>query len=1006
MRSVSEQASPDSDQRRVEALRRLGVLETLDDGALDHFVDLAAQVFDTPAALVTVLDTDRQWYLATSGVEKREGIGRDMAFCDHTIRHRGLMVVEDTALDSRFSANPMVTGPPGVRFYAGVPLVTEDGHAVGALCVVDVRPRTVTPYQEAMLVVLAEQVMTQWELAVARRAREGAPLSTPAGSPELEHLAALVAEGAVGYVEASLDGVIESVNPAACRMLGYRADELVGTSAQDLAHPDHREATAVAFTDLAAGVHTSYEATRVYRHRTGRKVYLRCSVRRIPGVGSEPPRVVALLEDLTGRLTADTNRLIAERGRQAILGTATDAFISIDDLGAVLDWNAAAVRLFGFSAAEAVGRQLWSLIVPERSVERHRQGVVQAGRGNASSLIGVPTELAALHKDGSELLVELTLWSTPASDGKLNFHGFCRDISERVANRTALSRSHRQLTASREQFIDAFEASPTAEGIVDGQGLLVAVNGAMCRFLGCEASALLGRAWVVLLHELDTSMAGDLLAQVRETGRSVDRCEVRCLAGDERTVWGLLTMSAMRAEASENRVVIRIENIQDYKDLQSTMIRQASHDPVSGLPNRSLFVESLRQALTRPRAEAVAVGVLVVEGLGDVIDRDGYAAADAVLAQIASRLIDQLDADVPIAILQTAQFGILVPEGAARAADLARRLVAAIADPFDLPGGTVLLTGNAGISMATPSPGHEETVIGRAIQDAEAAATAARKDGAETIAFSSPAVRHQQKRRRRMELLIHEALENNRIRLDYQPVFDLTTGLIVSAEALLRVSDADGRPVPPLDLIPVAETTGQIGEIGRQVLTLAAEQSAQWFADHGTLLPVAVNVSPVQLTRPDFLRHVYAALEQAGGPPHSLSLELTESVLLEAGSTGVEKLRLLRDDGILLAIDDFGTGYASLSYLRELPATTLKIDRSFVQGIPYDPAAVAIVESVIALAKNFNMTCIAEGIETETQLTYLAERAVLGQGYLLGRPASSSVIDSMLSHLALTALPA
>jgi len=434
-----EHADPDPDSLRAGALQRLGVLHSLGDGALDHVVSLAARLLHTPAALVTLVDAERQWVVSSIGVEEQAVASQYVAFCDHTIRQQGVMVVEDATLDPRFMDNPMVTGAPGIRFYAGTPLVTSDGYAVGALCVLDVLPRTVTASQEAMMSELGEQIMTQWELSAAERAT-GVEAGASSGGDglRLQPLETLIFQGAVGSIETSLDGVIVSVNTAAARMIGYEVADLIGTSALDLVHPDHRTDVDGAITDLVPDRHPAYGANRIYRHRTGSKVYVRCSVIRTAGLGERGPRVMALLEDLTGRFAADTSRLVAERAREAILATATDAFISSDHVGAVVDWNAAAERLFGFTAAEAVGRPVWKLIIPERSVERHRRGLALAATGVRSSLIGVPTELTALHKDGSEIAVELTLWSTPSGEGTLHFHAFCRDISERVASRKRL----------------------------------------------------------------------------------------------------------------------------------------------------------------------------------------------------------------------------------------------------------------------------------------------------------------------------------------------------------------------------------------------------------------------------------------------------------------------------------------------------------------------------------------------------------------------------------------
>jgi EAL domain-containing protein (putative c-di-GMP-specific phosphodiesterase class I) len=276
--------------------------------------------------------------------------------------------------------------------------------------------------------------------------------------------------------------------------------------------------------------------------------------------------------------------------------------------------------------------------------------------------------------------------------------------------------------------------------------------------------------------------------------------------------------------------------------------------------------------------------------------------------------------------------------------------------------------------------------------------------GLETFAPLSPELRKAQDLQARMVSRIQEALHHDEVRVDYQPIFDLSSGLVVCAEALVRLTDADGRPIPPAQLIPAAEASGLIVELGRRVLRLAALQAARWREEHGVLLPIAVNVSAAQLTQPGFSQAVLDAVEDAGVPPEALLIELTESLLLDTGSGGMEQLRQLSAAGIELAIDDFGTGYASLSLLHDLPACTLKIDRSFVAGIPDDHRAVAIVSGVIGLARNFDMICIAEGIESETQLAYLAERGVYGQGFLLGRPDHASVVGWIIANGG-TALP-
>ncbi len=245
---------------------------------------------------------------------------------------------------------------------------------------------------------------------------------------------------------------------------------------------------------------------------------------------------------------------------------------------------------------------------------------------------------------------------------------------------------------------------------------------------------------------------------------------------------------------------------------------------------------------------------------------------------------------------------------------------------------------------------------------------------------------------------IRAALEDDRVALAYQPVFDLTTGLMVAVEALLRLRDADGVVKSPYEVIGVAEKSGLITDIGWRVLQLAATQGGVWRDQYGVIVPVAVNVSAAQLGSSDFPTDVLAAVERAGLPPHALTLELTETVMLGGRSPGSEQLRDLRTAGFELAIDDFGTGYASLSYLHELPASALKIDQTFVSGLPDDRRSVAIVAGVVALARHCGIACIAEGIETEAQREHLVGLGVLGQGFLLGRPGDAKAIGELIEQ--------
>jgi diguanylate cyclase (GGDEF)-like protein len=496
--------------------------------------------------------------------------------------------------------------------------------------------------------------------------------------------------------------------------------------------------------------------------------------------------------------------------------------------------------------------------------------------------------------------------------------------------------------------------------------------------------------------------------------------EQRYVRRDGTLLWGRLAVSVVRdVEGAPLYFVIQIEDITEFREAQAELEYRALYDPLTGLANRSLLMDRLANTLPISlRPGHVGIGFCDVDDFKQINDTHGHHAGDEVLKEIARRLLSAVRDGDTVARMGGDEFILLLTDvdSLLDAEGVMERATRAIAQPIMVDGVTLRVGLSRGLALSR-SGVSADTLL----RNADAALYAAKKNGRggcvvyhpllegasdhleEALARNDPSPAPVETTvleydRSHLEELIREALDNDRVRVAYQPVFDLSSGMIVGAEALLRLSDSAGRPVPPLQVIPAAEASGQIVEIGRRVLQLAAEQSARWRADHGVLLPIAVNVSAAQLNLPGFPAHVLDAVERAGVPPEALVIELTESVMLRTGSGGVQQLSELRDAGIELAIDDFGTGYASLSLLHELPAATLKIDQSFISGIPHDDRAVAIVAGVIELSQSLGMYCIAEGIETETQRAYLVEHGVLGQGYLLGRPDDDASISRILAR--------
>jgi diguanylate cyclase (GGDEF)-like protein len=418
--------------------------------------------------------------------------------------------------------------------------------------------------------------------------------------------------------------------------------------------------------------------------------------------------------------------------------------------------------------------------------------------------------------------------------------------------------------------------------------------------------------------------------------------------------------------------------------LVARLRRLAYSDQLTGLPNRLTFNRRLRRALRAP-GRPVAVLLLDLDGFKQVNDRFGHATGDRLLTAIAARMRDALGDAGMIARLGGDEFAVLVDDRPAAPERLAERLLAALQP---LPGEEDLgIHPSASIGIAEYGPQH--TSHTDLLRDADIAMYAAKAAGKSAYRCCTPALRESAVSRAELIADLRRAVDEGQLHLEYQPIVDLATGSVRSAEALVRWRHPRLGMLSPARFLPLAEETGLILPIDRWVIHEACRAAAVW-RERAPDATVAVNISTAHLRRPDLIATVTAATAGAGLPPRALTLELTESALIEGSDVVLDRLRQLRDLGIGIAIDDFGTGYSSLSYLHRIPATELKIDRSFVTRLDAeDVRAYATVEMVTRLAAAFDLTVVAEGVETGGQ--HAAVTAIgcrHGQGWRYGRPAA------------------
>lgn len=427
------------------------------------------------------------------------------------------------------------------------------------------------------------------------------------------------------------------------------------------------------------------------------------------------------------------------------------------------------------------------------------------------------------------------------------------------------------------------------------------------------------------------------------------------------------------------------------------MNHQVQYDPLTQLPNRTLFRQHCHNALLRAARQGRTVGLLHLDldNFENINDSLGYTAADELLVLVATRLQETLSGADTLARLGADEFAILV-EGSSdetELAEIAQALLDTLTQPFEVRGQSLYLTASIGITCH-PGEGNEAEVL---LKNADVAMHAAKSAGRNRYAFFSEALNSRALEFLTFKSALRAALERNELSLHYQPRVDLRSGKVLSAEALMRWNHPNLGNVPPVRFIPVAEETGLINALGEWALWEGCRQQKAWF-DAG-IAPghVAINLSAKQMAQPELVETVREVLKQTGLPPDQLELEITESALMSDPADVADKLNALRAMGVVIALDDFGTGYSSLSYLKRFPLDYMKIDQSFVRGIPGDEDDVAITRTIVSLARNLRLKTVIEGVETEQQLAFAQDEGCDEcQGFWFSKPLPAAEMEALL----------
>jgi len=554
------------------------------------------------------------------------------------------------------------------------------------------------------------------------------------------------------------------------------------------------------------------------------------------------------------------------------------------------------------------------------------------------------------------------------------------------------------LRESEARFRSAFDHAPIGIALVSPTGGWLKANHALTEILGYEEGDLLATDFQSLTVPEDLGMS---LVKIHEllTGKCANcQMEQRYIHKNGRTVWTQWSASPASEDLSKHpNLIFQIQDITDKKQAEQKLQYDATHDALTKLPNRQLFMNRLRDALSRSReAEAYRVSVLFIDldRFKYVNDSLGHLVGDQLLREISSRLRDCMRPSDMVARLGGDEFTVLVEGGydQAEVTRIAERIQHKFSIPFNLDGHEIYSSASIGILNASEKHKNAEDVM----RDADTAMYQAKRAGKARHEVFDDNMHSAAKEILRLETDLRRAVEREEISVEYQPICDLRSREIIRFEALARWNHSELGPISPNKFIPLAEEIGLIDPLCEHVLRRSCRDIGTLGGD-GRAYSVSMNLSCRQFAQPSLGDRIQQILDETNFRPDRLCLEITESVFFEHQDRAAEMLGEIRRRGIEINIDDFGTGYSNLGYLTKLPVSALKIDRSFVSMIDDKGMNDEVVGAIITLARNLGLKVIAEGIETPAQLQRLTELGCeAGQGFLLARPMNSEALATFL----------
>ncbi len=789
-----------------------------------------------------------------------------------------------------------------------------------------------------------------------------------------------------GIATISEEGRIESFNYAAERMFGYGAGDVIGCNVSRLMPEPFRGAHDRNLREFVASgksrcVEQGFREVEGIR-RDGTRFPIELAVSEMYAGGQR--RFIGIIRDISDRKEAEGALIDTYERLRTIIENSSDWVWEIDKDYRYTYASPRIADILGYTPGEVLGKRIFDLM-PDDEAERIEQ-FLEPDLSHHRRFTNV--EHRAVHEDGHTVVLQTSASPFYNSDGQFcGYRGINRDVTER-----------RRAEATMAKLSSAIEQAADSILITDSGGVIEYVNAGFEETTGFARDEALGQTANILKSGMmdkdfyrrmwETVARGDVFRDI-----VINRKKDGTVYYEEKTITPLVD-----AEGSISHFVSSGKDITERMRTQEQLQYLAYHDVLTDLPNRTLFMDRLSQAITHAAREGGLLALLFMDldNFKVINDSLGHPAGDQLLQELATRLRSGLREGDTVARLSGDEFAVLLGNlaSAEDVAPIARKILDRICAPFATEGRELIVTTSIGVALF-PNDGTEPSVL---LKNADIAMYRAKDKGRNNYRFYTPDMNAAAEERLLVENELRRALERGEFFLTYQPQVTMDGRRVIGVEALVRWRHSRRGVVAPADFVPVLEETGLIVAVGEWVLRSACRQLKAW-RDRGLALPrVAVNIAPRQLAEPGFPELVQCVLAECGVPSDALELEITESSLMEDESGAVDVLHALSEAGIRITMDDFGTGYSSLSYLRRFPISSLKIDREFVRDVPRDIADSELARAIIAMAQSMNLPVVAEGVESEEQLRFLQEYGCSAiQGYLIARPVPPGELESLIT---------